>query len=182
MRSRFCQKSSSNTLHTSLDADKEVGNWWFAVARANDRRKRRIIPLPEQNLRAWAENRRTVNTHISQECLSLAHRPPPLPLPPLFAWSIIMRAARSSSHGHKELLHLRGLLHERRGSTALSHAIVQKWTPNNWRQASARAGNHRELPRDASLLEKYSRYFLDNRANQKVPSTWKIALPLDEDI
>lgn len=98
----------------------------------------------EQNLRAWAENRRTVNARISQECLPLALSPAVAIVVAAVRLSIIMRAARSSSHERKELLHLRGLLHERRGSTALSHAIVEKWTPNNWRQP-ALAGNYRAV-------------------------------------
>jgi len=67
-----------------------------------------------------------VNAHLARVPLPppLAPLPPPIPLPRLpHGLGRIVRAAWSSSHEHKELLHLRGLVHGRRGSTALSHAI-----------------------------------------------------------
>lgn len=65
-------RTPERTLQHILRVSDETGELICGtVARANDRRKRRIILLREQNLRAWAENRRTVNAHLAR-----------VPLPP----------------------------------------------------------------------------------------------------
>lgn len=87
----------------------------------------------EQNLRAWAENRRTVNSCASRKSAS------PAPPARLEARHHARSGEEQLACGHKELLHLRGLVRERRGSTALSHAISKSgfWTLDGGRRASA---------------------------------------------
>lgn len=145
------------------------------VARANDRRKRRIIPLRSRI--SGRERKIGVPwTYTSRKSAS------PSPLLPLYPSRRRRRRSPEASScerrgaarmGTKNYYIFAVCCTSDEAATALSHAIVQKWTPNNWRQASVRAGNHRAASlsnyREMHLFwEKYSRYFLDKRAYQEV--------------